>query len=183
MAAEVIIIVGPQGSGKGTQAEILANRLHGLHLSTGQMFRERKDKVVLDQIDNGKLAPSENFREVVSAALRASDPNQIIVLDGVARKLPEAQWLFSLLGQLGRKLSYVIILEIPRSESVARLLRREGSEHRADDNEIGINNRLDYFEKETLPVIEFWNSLGVTRVVDGLGSINEVTQRINRIIK
>lgn len=182
MASSVIILMGPQGSGKGTQAGILS-RQHGMvALSSGALLRASRDPEIMRRIDQGLLARSEDVQRVMAEAAESVPEDQGIIIDGFPRMVNEAEWLLEMLAGLGRAIECVILLKVGRDESVRRLVKRSERESRADDGLEKINRRLDLFESETLAVLELWRSKGLLHEVDGLGAVDEVAERINKVL-
>jgi adenylate kinase len=182
VAAEVIIIMGPQGSGKGTQAQILCDRLNLVNLSSGALLRASNDPVILERIGQGQLARSEDVKRVMQEAIEALEPEQGILIDAFPRMLNEAQWLVELLNKLERQVGHVILLVVPSDESVHRLRIRADKDGRQDDSMQGIMRRLELFEQETVPVLNFWRQQGLLQEVDGLGTVEEVATRIQKVV-
>ena len=117
-------MIGPPASGKGTQSELLARRLHATHLSSGQALRETRNEAILERLARGDLAKTEDFLAVVGEALARVPAENPIVLDAVGRMLPEAEWLVGTLEALGRNLERVIYLDVREDEAKNRALRR-----------------------------------------------------------
>jgi adenylate kinase len=182
MAARVIFIMGPQGSGKGTQSDLLATKIGGVHLSSGQMMRDGTDEAVKDRIAGGNLAKTADFLHVMDEGIDRIPAETPIVFDGVGRMLPEAEWLESKLAGAGRPIARVIFLKAPRDESVSRMQVRRHKEGRTDDSLEAINRRLDLYDQETLPVHDFWKKHGLLSEVDGVGSVEEVAKRIDEAL-
>jgi adenylate kinase len=174
--------MGPQGSGKGSQARILAKNHGFVALSSGSLLRATNDPEVRDRIDKGMLARSEDVIKVMESAIKAQAADKGIVIDAFPRMLNEAEWLRNFLQQIGRPLKVVIDLAVPRAESVKRLVKRLGIEGRDDDSVEGINRRLELFEQETVPVLNFWKSQGLLTEVDGEGTVEAVAERIKQVV-
>jgi adenylate kinase len=173
MSAPVWLVIGPPASGKGTQSELLAQRLGATHLSSGQALRETKDAAILARLARGELARTEDFLQVVGEALAAVPTDRPIVLDAVGRMLPEAEWLTATLERLGRTLERVIYLDVAEDEARRRAQHRG----RPDDDPTALPLRWQRFREETIPVLEFYRARGVVTEVDGSGSVDETAQR------
>jgi len=181
--AKRVLIMGPPGSGKGTQAaKICAKR--GLdHVSTGDILREamragseigRKVKAV---VDSGNLVGDELMCELVKDRLAEERAQPGFMLDGFPRTVPQAEALLSMLGKGG--IEAVLLLRVPEEEIVERLLARG----RTDDTRETIRHRLEVYEKETEPVLRYLESQGVDIVViDGLGSVELIAERIESVL-
>lgn len=177
---DVILIHGPQGSGKGTQCAVLVKKYNAVHISTGELFR--KDAEVKKQIDDGTLANSNDFYRLVEAALDEVDPKTPIILDGVGRMPEETKWLDAKLQAMGRTLNVVIVLLLPEEESIKRLTGRSSEVDRGDDDLAAIKKRLAWSKEITGQSIDYWRSKGLVREIDGMGTREEVAQRIQEAI-
>jgi len=177
-----LVILGPQGSGKGTQAKLLAQKLKLVHISSGELLRleaqknTAKGKAIADLLAKGILVPFDTVLEVIEPALRGTQPGFII--DGTPRDLRQAEHLNWFLGQNNQKIDWVIYLNIPRPESLKRLLKRAEIESRSDDTPESINRRLDIYEKETTPVINFYRYQKILIEIDGTPDIDTIHQDI-----
>ena len=174
MAAPVWLVIGPPASGKGTQSELLAQRLGATHLSSGQALRETSDEAILARLASGDLAKTEDFLTVVAEALARVPAETPIVLDAVGRMLPEAEWLVGTLQALGRKLERVIYLDVREHEAKNRALKRG----RPDDDPTAQPLRWQRFKEETIPVLEYYRGKDLVTEVDGSGSVEETAARI-----
>lgn len=181
MAAPIILITGPQGSGKGTQAELLAKRLGGVTFSSGELWRSSQDPELVDVQASGGYAKSEVIIKLVEGFLQAVPQDKPIISDAFPRLLPEAEWLAGEAQRMGREIKLAILLDVPREESVKRLLARALIESRTDDTEAAIHGRLDLYDSQTSKVIELWRSLGILRPVNGVGTVEEVAERVNQV--
>ena len=179
-----LVLVGPQGSGKGTQGKIIAENHHYTVFDTGRALRamvENKtplgDKI--EQIMNrGELVPSAVIMEVLEAFLQdAQNSAEKILFDGVPRSAEQKELFDALLQKYNRQYR-VIYLDIPRETTLQRLKKRAEIEGRSDDTEAGIQQRLTVFEQETKPLLEDWDQSGLLHSVDGLGEISAVNQRL-----
>lgn len=174
----MLILIGPQGSGKGTQAELLVKKYSAIHLSTGDMFRNSKDPSIHALLEKGQLIDDQTTAKVLESELSGIANGTHIILDGYPRTLTQVELLESLLEKHGQEVEAVILLNLPRQETVSRLLNRG----RKDDTEEAINHRLQQFEDETKPVIEFYRRHELVKEVDGTGSVDEVFERIEKVI-
>lgn len=179
-----LLIIGPQGSGKGTQGARIADLLGIPTVSTGDVFRANvKDGTELGLkvkaiIDAGDLVPDELTSEIVRARLSEADAAHGFLLDGYPRNLAQVGHLDAFLDGRGEPLTAVIELSVPRDESIARLSRRAAEQGRADDNEESIAKRLSIYESETAPILDVYRDRGIVDVIDGVGSLDEITERI-----
>jgi adenylate kinase len=183
----IVILMGPPGSGKGTQAEALAGRLGVPAISTGEIFRAsvagetelgRKAKQYLDA---GEYVPDQLANAMVRERLAEDDTRSGFLLDGYPRTLDQVAVLDELLAAQDRRLDAVVELEVDPEELVQRLLRRAELEHRSDDTEEIIRRRLQVYTEQTLPLIEVYAERGLVTPVDGAGEMDEVSQRILQV--
>jgi adenylate kinase len=178
MTAPVVLVLGPPGAGKGTQAAILAERLGAVHLSSGQMLRDSRDPAIVSLLARGELARTEDFLRVVGAALEAIPADRPVVLDGVGRMLPEAEWLLAQLERMGRSLPRVVYLDVGADDARQRALARG----RADDDPEAQVLRWRRFQEETLPVVDLYRARGLLIEVDGGGTIDDVASRVKEAL-
>ena len=171
----MILFFGPPGSGKSVQGKLLVERNGWQWLSTGELFRQSKDPEVLKRLATGELIDDELTNKVLNEAIKNARENAPIVLDGYPRNLAQVGWLTAYLPSHGRKISCVILFEVPRQELISRLSGRG----RAEDTPEVINHRLDIYQEKTSPVVDRYRENGVPVIsVDGTGPISEVHERI-----
>lgn len=179
-----IVLLGPPGSGKGTQAAILAGELGVPAISTGEMLR---DAVTLGSelgrrvegiMNSGKLVDDETMAEVVRARLARPDAEDGFILDGYPRTLPQAETLAGILSDAGEELDAVVLVDVPEDELVARALGRG----RADDSEEVVRERLRVYREKTAPLAGYYEERGKLRKIDGHASVEEVTDRLREAI-
>lgn len=178
MAAPVIIILGPPGSGKGTQSEILAKRLGAVHFSSGEILRKSGDAKILSQLSTGKLATADDFRKAIRFALAGIDVKQVIILDGVGRKEGEVKWLGQQLMKMDRPIKKVIHLMIAQTESLKRSLPRK----RLEDLPEVQYKRWQEYERHMLKTMMYYLQAGLLVEVDGNGTREEVSARIQKVL-
>ncbi|MDL2079776.1 adenylate kinase [Streptomyces sp. GXMU-J15] len=172
-----IILIGPPGAGKGTQAVALSERLGVPHISTGDLFRDHvARRTPLGQeaqryLDTGELVPDHVTAGMVRERLALPDARDGYLLDGFPRTVPQAQELAAMLTATGTALDAVLELSVPEEVVVARLLGRG----RADDTEEIIRNRQRVYEKQTAPLLAYYADLLVTVPADG--PVPEITAR------
>ena len=179
-----LLIVGPPGAGKGTQAARIVERYGVPQISTGDIFRANiKAGTQLGQrvsqiIESGKLVPDELTNEIVADRLQAEDVASGFLLDGYPRTVDQAHALDRVLEADARALDAVVLLEVDTDEVVQRLLGRAEIEGRADDTEEVIRHRQEVYNEQTKPLVELYQTRGRLVAVDGLGEVDEVTERI-----
>jgi adenylate kinase len=178
------LIVGPPGVGKGTQAARISEAFGIPTISTGDIFRSniaegtelgRQVKAI---VDAGDYVPDTLTNALVEDRLRSADAANGFLLDGYPRTPDQVQHLDALLAADGQALDAVIRLLADREEIVRRLRKRALEQGRADDSEEAIRHRQEVYQRETEPVVAMYRDRGVLVEVDGLGGIDEVTERI-----
>jgi len=182
---DAIFMVGPQGSGKGTQGKVLAKKLGYFYWEMGEILREeaKKDtpfgRKVKSLIDAGHLLEDDELYRVLNSELPEVIKHKRILFDGVPRRVGQGAYLIHYLTQNGFNQFATIVIDVPKDESIKRLLERAHHEFRTDDTPEKIAYRLDLYDKETKPVIKFLQGIGDLYTIDGVGSVEEITQRIN----
>jgi adenylate kinase len=179
-----LLIVGPPGAGKGTQAVAIAESLGIPAISTGDIFRANvKDETELGVkvkaiLDAGDYVPDSLTNELISDRLSQPDAAEGFLLDGYPRTLQQVEFLDEHLAERGQALTTVVQLVADPDEIVERLRRRAVDQGRSDDTEDAIRHRQDVYLRETAPLIDAYRDRGLLVEVDGLGSIDEVAGRI-----
>ncbi|MET0953676.1 MAG: adenylate kinase [Aeromicrobium sp.] len=183
-----LLIMGPPGAGKGTQAVALAQRIGGAHISTGDIFRANvRDQTELGRaaqryMDAGEYVPDEVTNAMVEARLAEEDARDAFILDGYPRTVDQVDTLDRILRGLGTKLDHVLELVVDPEELIQRLLKRAETSGRADDTEEVIRHRQEVYTAETAPLLEVYGKRGIVLEVDGMGEVDEVTQRIDDVL-
>lgn len=179
-----LLIVGPQGSGKGTQGSVVAGAYGIPVVSTGDIFRAniKNDTELGRQVKEitaaGNLVPDELTSEIVRDRLGEADAADGFLLDGYPRNTAQVGHLDDFLSGRRAALDAVILLDVPREESLQRLSLRAEKEGRDDDTPEAIAHRLDIYEAETAPIIDVYSERGIVDRIDGVGSLDEITSRI-----
>ena len=180
-----LLIVGPPGAGKGTQAARLTQRFGIPAIATGDIFRANiKNQTPLGVevkaiVDAGDYVPDTLTNALVTHRLEEEDALDGFLLDGYPRTLDQIAFLDELLAKRGQGLDAVIQLVADKEEVVKRLILRAGSQGRADDTEETIRHRQDVYERETAPLIPVFRDRGILIEVDGLGDIDDISARIS----
>ncbi len=183
-----LVIMGPQGSGKGTQAALLADRLGIPTISTGDLFRAhmatRDDlgELARSYTSRGELVPDEVTNAMVRRRLAEPDVAEGFILDGYPRNCFQLDELDDILADLGTRLDGVVELTAEREELMARMKHRAEVEHREDDTDEAIARRLDIYDEQTAPLTASYGARGLLVTVDGIGEVDEVAERIARAV-
>lgn len=185
-----LILFGPPGSGKGTQAVQLAEKYNLIHISTGDLFRyELGNNTPLglkarEYMDKGKLVPDEVTIGMLKNRIDKDPDCEGFIFDGFPRTIPQAEALGNLLSTMGQKVSALISLKVEEDEIVQRLLERGKISGRADDaNEEVIRNRIAVYEKETAPVYAFYDKIDLAKEVSGMGTISDIQSRLSELFE
>jgi len=200
---KILILVGPPGSGKGTQAEFICKRFGIPQISTGDMLRAAKRAGTLDPkylaiMDSGALVPDQAIIELIEKRLQADDTSQGFLLDGFPRTVPQAEALDALLAKKGLKLDSVVQLDVKAELLFERLVNRRTDkttgkiyhliynpppagadlEHRADDLPETVNKRQTAYDAQTAALLPYYEAKQLLKRVDGVGKPEEVTARM-----
>lgn len=184
-----LLIVGPPGSGKGTQAARITDQLGVVAISTGDIFRANvKEMTPLGveakkYMDSGDYVPDSVTNAMVRDRLAQEDVADGFLLDGYPRTVAQVAELDDILSSNGQSLDAVVLLTADEDELVARLLNRAQTEGRADDTEDVIRHRLNVYTEQTQDVVAAYRDRGLVCEVDGLGELDEVTGRIMSVLK
>ena len=179
-----LVLLGAPGSGKGTQATRLKEHLQVPHVSTGDLLRAEvaagstlglEAKQVMDR---GHLVSDEILLDMLEGRFARPDTANGFILDGYPRNLAQAAALDKLLARIGQPMDFAVQLEVPTELLVDRIAGRAKAEGRADDSPESVRTRLDVYDSQTAPVIDFYRQHGQLTVVDGVGSLDDVFSRI-----
>jgi adenylate kinase len=179
-----LLLIGPPGAGKGTQAALLSEHFSVPAISTGDIFRYNvKNQTPLGveakgYMDRGEYVPDSLTNALVRDRLSHDDAQKGFLLDGYPRTIDQVHERDSILADSGRKLDVVVQLTADNEELVRRLAKRAEIEGRADDTPEVIRRRLEVYDSQTAPLIDVYASRGLVAMIDGLGEINDVTERI-----
>ena len=183
-----LILFGPPGAGKGTQAIKIAKKYNWMHVSTGDILRSEvsqgtplgmKVKAVMEA---GILVSDELLIEMMESVIRKNHSVGGFVLDGFPRTINQAKELDNMLVKLGTNVSLVLSLDVDEDELVTRLLKRAQEQGRKDDTEEVIKNRLVQYHKHTKPLIEYYEGKKLLKNIKGVGSIDDIFAALCRSI-
>lgn len=205
-----LVFVGPPGAGKGTQAKVICDRWKIPQISTGDMLRAAKaagtlPEELVKQMAAGGLVPDQVVVDLIKKRTEEDDAKNGFLLDGFPRTVPQAEALETMLSSRGQKLSVVLALEVPKELLIERaVLRRtdkrtgqiyhlkykppppdaeEHLEHRADDHEEVVRNRVEVYEKMTADLLPHYEKAGQLKRIDGVGAVEEVTKRVLTVLE
>ena len=179
-----IILMGPPGAGKGTQAKVIADRLSIPAVSTGDIFRANvsaETELGLEAkryMDAGDYVPDEVTNAMVRDRISEADAAEGFLLDGYPRTVSQVAELDSMLDSAGHPLDAVVVLTVDKEEVVQRLVKRAQAEGRSDDDEEVMRHRQDVYAEQTAPLIEVYAERGLLVEVDGMGAVEDVTARV-----
>ncbi|HEY6932520.1 MAG TPA: adenylate kinase [Marmoricola sp.] len=179
-----LILMGPPGAGKGTQAKFVAGRFGVPAISTGDIFRANVSQgtplglEAKKYMDAGEYVPDEVTNRMVRNRIDEADAESGFLLDGYPRTLAQVEELDGMIRHTGHKLDAAVVLTVDEEELVQRLLHRAQVEGRADDTEEVIRRRQEVYTEQTEPLIGVYRQRGILHEVDGMGGVDEVTERI-----
>ena len=179
-----LIMLGPPGAGKGTQGHQLCEAYGIPEISTGDILRAAmRDGTPLgveakSYYDRGELVPDEVMIGIVRERLTEPDTKAGFILDGFPRTVPQAEALDRMLNESDQPIDHVVSIEVPNQELTARLTNRREIEGRQDDTDEAIQTRLKVYQEQTAPLVEYYRKTGCLRPVPGVGTVEEIYQRI-----
>lgn len=183
-----LILFGPPGAGKGTQAQLLEKKYELTHISTGDILRGAiaagtpLGVQAKEFMDKGQLVPDEMVIGIIQEFIRAHRDVKGFIFDGFPRTRPQAVKLDQMLHDEGTMINAVLLLSVEKEELVQRLLQRAKLEGRADDKEEVIENRIQVYHEQTAPVASHYNGSGKLFQINGLGTVDEIFQRLQEVI-
>lgn len=179
-----LILMGPPGAGKGTQATHVADHFGIPAVSTGDIFRANVSKgtelgiEAQKYMDSGEYVPDEVTNRMVRNRIDEDDARPGFLLDGYPRTVAQVEELDGMISHTGHTLDAAVVLTVDSEEIVSRLLQRAKTEDRADDTEEVIRRRQEVYAEQTEPLIDVYRQRGILIEVDGMGEVQDVTQRI-----
>jgi len=183
-----VILLGPPGSGKTTQAQILANRLGGCSIATGDLLGDavRSDtelgRKAMEYMDRGSMVPDEIILSLVKEQLAVPEAVAGVVLDGFPRTVRQAQAVQKMLAAEGERIKAALLLDVPEEELVRRRLAKASAEERSDEDPAAIQQRLAAYRSSNAPLVGYYRELGVLKIVSGTGAVEDVAEGIKRAI-
>jgi adenylate kinase len=184
-----LLILGPQGAGKGTQAKRIAAEYGLPHIASGDMLRRAMaedtplGRRVRPIYDSGALVPDDLMIELFRERLSQADATEGFILDGFPRTLPQAEALDAMLREIDRQLDLVLEIQVPDEVALERLRRRAAIEGRPDDTPEAIRRRLELYHEETEPLVEYYRARGNVVGIHGDRSENEVFAEVQQAVE
>ena len=185
-----IVLFGPPGAGKGTQAKLICEKYFLNHLSTGELLRKESSKEtalgiqIKNTINDGKLVSNETTIELIKQFINENKNNKKgFLFDGFPRNKKQAELLDHLMESINEKILCVILLNVNEDVLKERIMNRSTTEGRSDDNLETLSKRLHTYSSETEPLIEYYSSQNLVRKVHGTGEISDINQGINSHIE
>jgi|TARA_Y100000996_G_scaffold256199_1_gene201513 adenylate kinase len=185
-----ILLFGPPGAGKGTQAKLICKKFSLDHVSTGDILRNEISKgsklgVTAKQIiDSGHLVSDEIIIDIIKIRLSEIKMNNAsFLLDGFPRSINQANLLSSIMKELDIKLNAAILIDVEQPVLINRIINRKNTEGREDDSEEVLASRLKVYYDQTAPLIQFYKDLNLLKWVNGVGEISDINQQINSIME
>lgn len=185
-----LILFGPPGSGKGTQAKHIVEKFNLMHISTGDLFRyEMGNDTPLglkakEYISKGELVPDEITIGMLKNKVNANEDAEGFIFDGFPRTIKQAEALDEFLKEKGEQVNLLLALQVDDDEIVSRILNRGKTSGRADDNDESIiRNRIEVYNEETSPVYSYYDNQGKAQSISGIGEIDEIFDRLSQAIE
>lgn len=183
-----ILLLGPPGAGKGTQGQLLADRLGIPKIATGDLLRDAvrngtplglQAKAVME---SGALVSDALIMGIVGEELAKPAAAKGVIFDGVVRTIPQAEGVAKLLEGLGRKMDRVLFFDVTDEEILARLEKRRTIEGRADDDPVAVQRRLKAYREQTAPVLDWYRARGGVTLIPAVGSVEEIAERVHAAV-
>ncbi len=180
-----LILFGPPGSGKGTQAERLEEAYNLVHISTGVLFRSEMDEgtelgiKANEYMSRGELVPDEVTIGMLKNKMLSHTDAEGFIFDGFPRTAPQAEALDQLLDEMGQQIDALIMLDVPEDEIVKRIVLRGKDSNRPDDSDPEIvRKRFQVYQAKTAPIYDYYNDKGIAFKINGIGSIDDIFQNL-----
>ncbi len=187
---KIIVITGPPYSGKGTQCEVLEKKLHYKHISTGDRIRTEKDKGteigkgMKSYEEKGMLVPDDLMEKLLNKIIDENEDQKGIIFDGYPRTIPQVETLINLLKKKRKQITQIINIEVAKEELLLRAKERAKTSNRKDDKNESIHiKRIEIFEANTRPAIEYLKTKIAVDNIQGSGTIEEITKKIISVLK
>tara|TARA_B100000035_G_C20921806_1_gene518838 strand:- start:79 stop:642 length:564 start_codon:yes stop_codon:yes gene_type:complete len=183
-----IILFGPPGAGKGTQAKYLVKKLNGFQISTGDMLRNEINnntdigKKIIHDMNDGKFISDEIVNNLIKKNLFDPKKKNRLIFDGYPRSLSQAENLDILLNDSGQKINFIFFLNVEKEIIIERLKKRKSLENRSDDELVTIIKRYETYMKTTKPVLEFYSENSNFKEIDGSQEIDQITRKIDTFL-
>ena len=183
-----IILFGPPGAGKGTQAKYLVNKIDGFQISTGDLLRDeiKKDtdigKKIIKNMNDGKFVSDEIVNDLIKNIILDPRKKSKLIFDGYPRSISQAKNLNSLLGDSNQKIDFVFFLNVDKDTIIKRIEKRKILEKRSDDDLETILKRYDTYMKTTKPVLDFYSKNSNFHEIDGGQEISQITRKIEAFL-
>ena len=183
-----LILFGPPGAGKGTQANFIADKYGVAHISTGDVLRESvKNETEVGLLaksfmDKGELVPDSVVIEIIRQKISSLEKKDFM-LDGFPRTIAQAEALDNMLADENIGLDVVLFLDVDDEEVTARILKRQELEGRDDDSEEVVRNRLKVYREQTSPLGNYYDNGGILKKIDGIGEVEAISNRINEVLE
>ena len=184
-----IVLFGPPGAGKGTQAKYLVKKLNGFHISTGEILRNEISnntnigKKIIDDMNDGKFVSDEIVNKLIKDVIFDSNKKGKLIFDGYPRSLSQAKNLDLLLASSNQKIDFIFFLNVNKDTIIKRIERRKILEKRSDDDLKTILKRYDTYMETTKPVLDFYSKNPNFNEIDGTLEIDQITAKIDTFIK
>ena len=180
-----IILFGPPGAGKGTQAKYIVEKINGFQISTGEILRNeiKKNteigKIIINDMDNGRFVSDEIVNGLIEEILFDTNKKNRLVFDGYPRSLSQAKNLNTLLKRSSQKIDFIFFLNVSKEIIIQRIEKRKVLEKRSDDDTSTILKRYDTYMQTTKPLLEFYSKNSNFKEIDGSQEIDQITKKID----
>ena len=183
-----IILFGPPGAGKGTQAKYLVKKINGFQISTGELLRDeiKKDseigKMIINDMNDGKFVSDEIVNKLIKNFIFNTQKKNKLIFDGYPRSLSQAQNLDTMLNDSSQKIDFIFFLNVNKETILKRIQKRKKIENRSDDELNTIIKRYDTYMETTKPVLDYYSKNSNFHEVDGSQEIDQITRKIDNLI-